>query len=83
MLPSPNPYANVALYAPQPLLAGYVSRANMARIEGTASVIAERVGRGAVIVFLDDPNFRSFVLGTNRMFLNALFFGPILEAAGE
>jgi len=81
--PSANLYGNVALYAPKPLLAGYVSRANLAHIEGTASVIAERVGQGAVILFLDDPNFRSFVLGTNRMFLNALFFGPILESAGE
>lgn len=83
MQPSADPYGNVALYTATPLLAGYVSSANLERIKGTASVVAERLGRGAVILFVDDPNFRSYVVGTNRMFLNALFFGPILEAGGE
>jgi len=28
----------------------------------------------------DDPNFRAFWYGTNKLFLNGLFFSPFLEA---
>jgi hypothetical protein len=29
---------------------------------------------------VDDPNFRGFWYGTNKLFLNALFFGSVVEA---
>ncbi len=74
-----DPYTTVALYTPQPLLSGYISKANAARLEGTAAVVARRLGRGAVILILDDPAFRAYWLATNKLFLNALFFGSILE----
>jgi hypothetical protein len=76
---SQNAYANVAVYRAEPQLAGYISKPNLALLAGTAAVVAERLGRGAVILILDDPNFRSFWFGTNRLLLNALFFGSILE----
>jgi len=41
--------------------------------------VARRLGRGAVILILDDPAFRAYWLVTNKLFLNALFFGSLLE----
>ena len=77
--PSTNPYATVAQYAPRPLLSGFISAANMLLLDGTASVVAERSGRGAVVLFVDNPNFRSYWFGTNKLLFNALFFGSILD----
>jgi hypothetical protein len=36
----------------------------------------ERVGRGRVIAFAEDPNYRGYFRGANRMFLNAVILGP-------
>jgi hypothetical protein len=77
--PVDNPYANVALYTDSPLLSGYISERNLAALPGTASVLAERVGSGTVVAFADNPNFRAFWYGTNRLFLNAIFFGQTLQ----
>ena len=46
------------------------------RIAHTAWATREGVGRGQVILFLDEPAFRGFTLGTRRLLLNALLYGP-------
>ena len=79
MQPSANPYATVARYAAEPLLSGYISKPNLARLDKTASVIADRLGQGAVVLLLDNPSFRGYWFGTDKLLLNALFFGSILE----
>ncbi|WP_202899693.1 hypothetical protein [Kordiimonas gwangyangensis] len=40
---------------------------------------AERMGDGAVILFADNPNFRASYLGTERLFLNALFLSKAFD----
>lgn len=80
--PSANPFATVVQYTESPLLGGYVSEENLEMLKGSAGVIADRVGRGAVIVMVDDPDFRAYWLATNRLFLNAIFFGQIIETTG-
>ncbi len=75
MAPSSNPFSTVVKYKENPLLAGYVNKANLARLGGTASLIVSNIGRGNVIMFADNPNFRGMWYGTNRLFLNALFLG--------
>ncbi len=77
--PSSNPYATVAAYTQKPLLAGYVSPENLERLAGSPAIIADRFGRGAVIQMVDNPNFRAFWYGTNKLFLNGIFFGGILD----
>jgi hypothetical protein len=37
--------------------------------------VAERRGQGRVVVLADDPAFRAFWHGTERLLLNAIFFG--------
>jgi hypothetical protein len=46
------------------------------RLAKTAYATREGVGRGQVILFLDDPDFRSWMLGTRRLLLNAILYGP-------
>ena len=72
---SDTPGANVARYPAEPLLSGYVSQENLARLGGSAAIIARRKGRGAVILVQDILNFRAFWYGSSRFLTNALFFG--------
>lgn len=78
-----NPYAMVARYLKDdPVLSGYASDKRKAEIAGTPMLIADRLGRGSVILFADDPVFRASYPGTARLFLNAIFFGKAFVAPG-
>ena len=46
------------------------------RIANSAYLTRESVGHGQVILFAAEPVFRGAALGTNRLLLNALVFGP-------
>lgn len=43
---------------------------------GSVLVYEERVGRGRVIAFTEDVDFRAYNRGLNRLFLNAVVVGP-------
>lgn len=75
MQKSTNDYANPIVYADRPLLSGYVSVENLAMFSSAPAVTVSNVGRGKAITFTDNPNFRAFWYGTNKLFMNALFFG--------
>ena len=77
--PSKSPYSTVVKYDSNPLLGGYVHAENLERIKNSASLVVSGLGRGRVILFSDNPNFRGFWYGTNRLFLNALFFGNLVS----
>ena len=77
--PTENPYATPFLYTDKPLLSGYISKKNLQNIRNSAAVIVSGTGRGKTICFADNPNFRAFWYGTNRVFLNAVFFGDIIS----
>ena len=77
--PETDPFVTVAAYSREPLLSGYVSELNLAKLRGTPALTAKREGRGAVIRFADDPSFRAYWYGTDKLFLNALFFGSVLK----
>lgn len=47
-----------------------------ARLAKTAYATREASGRGQVILFLDNPVYREWMVGTRRLFLNALLYGP-------
>ena len=71
---SETPGANVARYTDEPLMSGYISEEKLEIMPGSVSILAERMGRGRVILFADNPNFRAFWWGTNGLFMNAIFF---------
>ncbi|HXV75738.1 MAG TPA: M14 family zinc carboxypeptidase [Candidatus Polarisedimenticolaceae bacterium] len=77
--PSDNPYENVAIYAADPLLSGYVGEERLAELAGSAAIVARRIGRGSVVLMADDPNFRGIWYGTNRLFINAVYFSQIID----
>ena len=76
--PSSEPGASVGTYAQDPRLSGYLSEEQADIAAGAASIEAHAVGSGAVIMFMDNPNFRAFWYGTNGLMLNAIFFGQLL-----
>ncbi len=57
-------------------LSGHAWPESLERLEGAVHVYEERVGRGRVICFAEDPNFRGYHRGLNRLFLNAVVLGP-------
>jgi hypothetical protein len=77
--PSVNPFNTVVKTTENPLLSGYLNDVNKERVKNTASLMVSGYGRGSVILFVDNPNFRGTWFGTNRLFFNALFFGGIIN----
>lgn len=73
--PSKRSYNNPIQYTGNPLLSGYISKENAKVIKNTVPFQVQRKGRGKVIVFTDNTNFRAFWYGTNKLLMNAVFFG--------
>jgi hypothetical protein len=76
--PSKNPYASPLSYLKTPYLSGCISANNLKRIAGSPAVITKANGKGQVIVFADDLNFRMYWYGTSKLFMNAILFGQLL-----
>ena len=58
------------------LEAGFAWPESQERLPGSVLVYEQRVGSGRVIAFAEDPNFRGFWRGADRLFLNAVVVGP-------
>jgi hypothetical protein len=81
---SKNPYANPITYNASPLISGYISKQNYEKVKNTSVVGVTALGRGRVIGFVENMSFRAFWLGTNKVFTNAIFYGPLVnEATGR
>ena len=73
--PAKRTISNPFKYSKNPLLSGYVSDENLKQISGSPAVSVSTFGEGKVIAFTDNHNFRAFWYGTNRLFINSIFFG--------
>jgi hypothetical protein len=78
-MPSTNAYTTVAQYSANPLVGGYMHPETLKKVRNSAAILVGQEGRGRVILFSDDPNFRGTWYGTNKLFLNALFFGSLMN----
>ena len=68
------------VYIPEnSLLSGYLNKRNKKQLEKSAYVLNYSLGKGNIIVFADNPNFRGYWYGTNKLFVNAVFFGGIIR----
>ena len=71
---------NAAVFAAddRPLrLSGFIWPNNTERLlRGRAYVIEEPTGRGHVVLFAEDPNFRAIFRSTTRLFFNSFLFQP-------
>ncbi len=76
LAPSKNSYSTVLQYSKKPHIDGYISEKNTeVFLKNSASLIVSPLGKGRVVLFADNPNFRGSWYGTNRLFLNAIFLG--------
>ncbi|MBT8062770.1 MAG: hypothetical protein KJO85_08800, partial [Gammaproteobacteria bacterium] len=66
-------------YTDSPLLAGFIGDLRQDEMRGQAAVIAERKGAGLVVRFANNPLFRGFWRGTERLFENALYMGQLID----
>lgn len=67
-------FNNPIQYTNSPLLSGYINAENLELIKGTVPFKQNGYGRGNVMIFTDNTNFRAFWLGTFKLFLNSIFF---------
>ncbi|MDW7690923.1 M14 family zinc carboxypeptidase [Flammeovirgaceae bacterium SG7u.111] len=76
LAPSKSAFGTVAKYTADPHIDGYILEENLEKfLKPSASLIVSPVGSGRVVLFADNPNFRSSWYGTNRLLLNAIFLG--------
>ena len=75
-----NPFAAPVVYGESPLQSGFVTRQNRDAIRNTAGVVVQAVGAGRIISISENTNFRAYWLGGARLFMNALFFGNLIDA---
>jgi len=71
-------YKNPIKYTDEPLMAGYISDINLEALKNTRPFVHNSYGRGEVIGFTDNTNFRAFWYGTNKLMMNAIFFGKAM-----
>lgn len=77
---SKNPYANPLTFGSIPLTSGYISKQNYAQLKNTSVAGISAMGQGRIIGFTDNLCFRAFWLGTNKLFTNAIYYGPIISS---
>lgn len=68
-------YNNPIVFLEKPLLSGYISKDNLKKLANTSAFKAVNFGGGKVLLFSDNTNFRAFWFGTNKLLMNAVFFG--------
>lgn len=64
---------DVCALTEDPAASGFISDENVGKLKKRIYVSVQRMGRGQVVLFAGDPNFRLFWRGTTPLFLNALF----------
>lgn len=77
-----QPFISAAVYEGKPLLSGYTSDELVELIANSAAVVGHRVGKGRIIAFADNVNFRGYWYGTSKLMSNAIFMAPFIDARG-
>jgi len=71
--------ASPVRYSESPVVSGYVSEPNQQALRGTAAVQIHELGEGRIILLPDAPAFRGYWHGSERLLINAIFFGPLMR----
>lgn len=74
-----NPYATPMRLAKEVEAAGYVSDYWQEKLSEKPLITAERMGRGTLIQFGFNPNFRGFWYGTQRWLINAIYLSDLIR----
>lgn len=69
---------NVGVYLAEDkvVASGFTWETSRKQIANKAYLMYQRLGRGHVIAFAEDPNYRAFMDGLNLLFMNAVLLGP-------
>lgn len=78
-----QPFLSVAKYLAEPLLSGYAAKENREVLAGKTAVLAHRLGRGRVVAFSDDVNFRAFFYGSAKLLSNAIYLAPAIRPSAN
>lgn len=70
---SSSPFVTPARYTDEPLMAGFSDKAMVALMAESSAVTTRKMGRGVVIGFTDNTQFRGYWYGTNKMLANAIY----------
>ncbi len=73
-------FSNPGVYTDSPLVSGWISDANLEALKGSSTLRVNALGRGRIVSIVDNPNFRAFWYGTNKIMMNAIFFGRIINS---
>jgi hypothetical protein len=76
-------YSNPIVFTSSPLLSGYISKPNYAKAKDAAAAGVTALGRGRIIGFTEDLAFRAFWFGTNKVLMNAIYYGPLINEASS
>lgn len=76
--PNKQSYLNPLQYTNTPLLSGYISEENLELLKNSVPFQHYSLGKGSINVFTDNTNFRAFWYGTNKLFMNAIFFSDLM-----
>ena len=71
-------YVEPVKFASNPYISGWVSEGNLNRLKNAPVVSVQTMGRGKIISYHDNMNFRGIWLGTSKLFSNSVFFGSII-----
>lgn len=77
---SRNPFGTPYVYTSNPLQSGWMSAENLEAVRGAAAVQVTVQGQGRMIHIADNPHLRAYWLGGSKLFLNAVFFGRLIES---
>ena len=69
---------NIGLFSKEDSIhiAGFTDKETLKQMAHKPFAMVVRQGRGLVVAFTEDPNFRGFMKGLQPLMVNALFFGP-------
>ncbi len=80
MLQPEKPFITVASYVKSPLMAGYSADELQQLIGESAAIVSHNFGKGKVIGFATNVNFRGVWYGTSRLMSNAIFMAGFINA---
>lgn len=84
LLATGNPRRDIVVVAEdEAIAAGFAWPEAEERLRGSLLLGLEPKGRGAIVVFAQEPVFRLFWRGTAPLFLNAVLYGPSLAEHGH
>jgi len=73
----PTDGRNLVNFAPRDLIvSGFCWPQTLELMAGKPLVLYQVLGKGHIVAFADDPNYRAMTPTSQRFFLNAVFFGP-------